>query len=86
MITLLAAALLNQVGPTVDFPWSGGVEAAVAVSADIIAIVKVDAERSRSTRQELVPPKEGDPPTVDRAMAAILLEVERRGLNWQWRP
>lgn len=29
---------------------------------------------------------EGDPATVDRAMAAILGEVERRGLNWQWRP
>ncbi|WP_300455523.1 molybdopterin-binding protein [Accumulibacter sp.] len=29
---------------------------------------------------------EGDPATVDRAMAAILREVERRGLNWQWRP
>jgi len=29
---------------------------------------------------------EGDPALVDQAMASIRLEVERRGIVWQWRP
>ena len=29
---------------------------------------------------------EGDPDLVDQAMAAIRQDIERRGINWQWRP
>jgi len=29
---------------------------------------------------------EGDPALVDRAMAAIRQEVERRAIHWEWRP
>ncbi len=29
---------------------------------------------------------EGEPELVEQAMAAIRQEIERRGINWQWRP
>jgi len=29
---------------------------------------------------------EGDPPLVDRALEEIRVEVERRGIEWRWRP
>ena len=29
---------------------------------------------------------EGEPALVDQAMAAIREEVERRAIDWQWRP
>jgi len=29
---------------------------------------------------------EGEPELVDQAMTAIRQEIERRGINWQWRP